>query len=428
MEFIKLNEKDFEKASLTLPCSNFHQTIKWGKLKEKNGWIPHFLGVKDKSKIIAATLLLEKKIFKKFSIFYAPRGYLLDFKNERLLKFFTEELKKFAKEKKGIFIKIDPYLIHKERNIDGEIIENGIDNHDVVDCLKKLGYVHTGFNLKHENMQPRWAFAINLEGKTEQEVFSNMESKTRQLIRKNERNKIEIREIGEEELSIFKDIMNHTAERRDFIDRPFNYYKNMLEILGENAKIYIAELNIENLMEKTKNEKDENENTIREKENEIISKKSGINIEKTKKKIEELKVLNQKLDEKIIHYQKIIDTDGKRIILGGIIYMIYNKEILSLFGGCYEKYKEFLSFYTIHWEMIKYAIKNGYTKYNFYGISGDFKNKKDELYGLYDFKRGFGGNVEEYIGEFDLIINKPLYFLYKNGYKFYKGTKKKIGK
>ena len=89
----------------------------------------------------------------------------------------------------------------------------------------------------------------------------------------------------------------------------------------------------------------------------------------------------------------------------------------------HEKYKEFLSFYTIHWELIKYAIKNGYKKYNFYGISGDFKNKEDELYGLYDFKRGFGGNVEEYIGEFDLIINKPMYLLYQNGYKTYKKIK-----
>ena len=105
--------------------------------------------------------------------------------------------------------------------------------------------------------------------------------------------------------------------------------------------------------------------------------------------------------------------------------MIYNEEILSLFGGCYDKYKEFLSFYTIHWELIKDSIKKGFKKYNFYGISGDFENKKDELYGLYDFKRGFGGNVEEYIGEFDLVINKFMYFFYKYGYKLYKTVKNK---
>ena len=424
MEFSILNEKEFETIALKLPCSNFHQTVKWGKLKEKNGWIPHFLGVRKNKKIVAATLLLEKKIFKRFSIFYAPRGYLIDFKEKEILKFFTEEIRKFAKAKSGIFVKIDPYLIYKERDIDGKIIPNGIDNSDAVENLKALGYIHTGFNLKHENMQPRWAFALNLEEKSKEEILANMKSKTRQLIRKNERCNIEIREIDEEELAIFKDIMNHTSERRNFIDRPFEYYKNMLEILQDNAKIYIAELNIENLLEKTKKEVEDNKKIISEKEIEIEQKNKNINIDKTKKKIEELKTTNKKLSEKIIHYQKIIDTDGKRIILGGIIYMIYNKEILSLFGGCYDKYKEFLSFYTIHWEIIKYAIDHGYTKYNFYGISGDFENKDDELYGLYDFKRGFGGNVEEYIGEFDLIINKPMYFFYKHGFSLYKKLKK----
>lgn len=424
MEFSILNEKEFETIALKLPCSNFHQTVKWGKLKEKNGWIPHFLGVRKNKKIVAATLLLEKKIFKRFSIFYAPRGYLIDFKEKEILKFFTEEIRKFAKAKSGIFVKIDPYLIYKERDIDGKIIPNGIDNSDAVENLKALGYIHTGFNLKHENMQPRWAFALNLEEKSKEEILANMESKTRQLIRKNERCNIEIREIDEEELAIFKDIMNHTSERRNFIDRPFEYYKNMLEILQDNAKIYIAELNIENLLEKTKKEVEDNKKIISEKEIEIEQKNKNINIDKTKKKIEELKTTNKKLSEKIIHYQKIIDTDGKRIILGGIIYMIYNKEILSLFGGCYDKYKEFLSFYTIHWEIIKYAIDHGYTKYNFYGISGDFENKDDELYGLYDFKRGFGGNVEEYIGEFDLIINKFMYFMYKKSFAIYKKLKK----
>ena len=52
MEFSKLNEEEFEVAALKLPCSNFYQTVKWGKLKQRNGWIPHFLGVKKKKEII----------------------------------------------------------------------------------------------------------------------------------------------------------------------------------------------------------------------------------------------------------------------------------------------------------------------------------------------------------------------------------------
>lgn len=424
MEFVLLTEKEFNEFALINPYSNFHQTPQWGKLKEKNGWIYHLLGVKDNNKTIAACLLLEKKIMKTFSLFYSPRGYLLDFNNKELLTFFTKEIKNFSKKHHGIFVKIDPYVLHKERDIDGNIIENGINNENIIKTLKNLGYKHTGFNLGHENMQPRWAFAVNLKDKTEEELLKNMESKTRQLIHKNERNNIKIREIKENELHIFKDIMNHTSERRNFIDRPFNYYKNMLEVLKDNAKIYIAELNVNELLIKTKKEIEENTKTISLKQEEINNKKKNINIEKTLKKIKELEETNNRLEKKVNHYKEIVKNDGDIITLGGIIYMIYNKEILSLFGGSYDKYMEFLSFYTIHFEMMKYALNNGYTKYNFYGISGNFENKNDELYGIYDFKRGFGGHVEEYIGEFDLIINPLFYILYKYGFKLYKKIKK----
>ena len=52
------------------------------------------------------------------------------------------------------------------------------------------------------------------------------------------------------------------------------------------------------------------------------------------------------------------------------------------------------------------------------GITGDF-DEKNPLYGLYLFKRGFGGKVVELIGEFDLIINTPLYYLYKIAFACY---------
>ena len=49
--------------------------------------------------------------------------------------------------------------------------------------------------------------------------------------------------------------------------------------------------------------------------------------------------------------------------------------------------------------------KEGYNKFNLNGISGDF-NKTNPLIGLTKFKLGFGTHVEEYMGEFNLVINK----------------------
>jgi peptidoglycan pentaglycine glycine transferase (the second and third glycine) len=53
--------------------------------------------------------------------------------------------------------------------------------------------------------------------------MADMESKTRQILRKNEKCGIITREISREELPLFKDIMQHTSDRREFVDRPFNF-------------------------------------------------------------------------------------------------------------------------------------------------------------------------------------------------------------
>lgn len=424
MKFIELTEEEFSIYTNNHSMTSFHQTVEWGKLKEKNGWKYYIVGVKENDKIIAASLILEKNLFLNYNLAYAPRGFLIDYDNVELLTFFTNNLKKMLKKRKTIFLKLDPYAIYLERDINGNVVENGIDNSNYTNNLIKLGYSHTGYNKGQENLQPRWAMALSLKNKTAEEIYQNMEQKTRQLINKNQRNGLKTREIGIDELDIFKKIMEHTSERRNFIDRPFEYYKNMLIIMKDKAKVVICEINLKEFVEKMNKEIELNKKEIKQK-NDAIKNGENINVKKTKKKIEELEKTNEKLLEKIKVYQKKMDEDGEIVPLGGIVFMIHGKEVLSLFGGAYSKYMELLSPYTTNYEMIKYAIENGYEKYNFYGIDGHFDDKTSELYGLYDFKRGFGGVVEEYIGEFNLILSKPLYLAYQVAFKIYKGLKKK---
>lgn len=427
MKFTNLSKEEFEQFSLSHPCGTFHQMVGWGELKKRYGWSYHIVGLKKKDKIVAAALLLEKHLFGPYCLLYSPRGFLLDYQNKDLLGIFTKEIKKFAKKRKAIFVKIDPYVINHERDINGNIVENGDDNSHVIDDLKTLGYRHNGFTLGMEDLQPRWAFALYLDGKTEDEVLKNMESKTRQIIRKNIKTGITTRELQHDEVDIFKKIMQHTADRRHFIDRPLDYYESMLECLGDNAKILVAELNLKEYLNRIEAEIKENQTTIKKKQKDIADKKPNLNLERTNKKIRECENNITRLEKKKDEVTHLRTKHGETITLGGIIFMIHGDEILSLFGGAYKEFMEFLSPYTTNWNMIKYAIENGYKKYNFYGISGDFKNKKDEMYGLYDFKRGFGGIVDEYIGEFDLIISKPMYHFYHFAFAVY-GKLKSIRK
>ena len=63
MKFVELTEEEFQNFSENHPLTSFHQTVEWGKLKEKNGWKYYMVGVKENDNIIAASLLLEKKLF-----------------------------------------------------------------------------------------------------------------------------------------------------------------------------------------------------------------------------------------------------------------------------------------------------------------------------------------------------------------------------
>ena len=62
-------------------------------------------------------------------------------------------------------------------------------------------------------------------------------------------------------------------------------------------------------------------------------------------------------------------------------------------------------------EHIKDAYKFKLSYLDFYGISGVF-DPKDKNYGIFEQKKGFGGEVEELIGEFTYPIDKTNYKLY----------------
>ena len=234
---MKLNEitkKEFKKFADNHPQITFHQTKEWANLKAKNNWTSYYLGLKNNDKLIAATMILRKKIplINKY-MFYAPRGFLIDYNDYETLKSFTSQIKKYVKEKKGIFIKIDPYVEYQEHDNNGEIVKDGINNFEAIKNLKKLGYKHFGFNLMQDTLQPRWMHVIDTNGKTLEEILNNMESKTRQILRKNEKCGIKTREISREELPLFKKIMQHTSDRREFVDRRLSYYGNMWDNLHE---------------------------------------------------------------------------------------------------------------------------------------------------------------------------------------------------
>ena len=393
MKFQEITEKEYQKFWENHPLKTFLSAPEISKLREKSGWITYFVGVKENKKIIAATMLLaHKRHFDKYE-FYSPRGYLMDFKNKELLTFFTKELKQYIKDKKGYVLRIDPYVIYKQRDIDGNIVEGGEDNSDVVENLLKLGYR----KIAEENMeQVGWMFSLDLEGKTIDQIYKEMKPNTRNTIRKAEKFGITVNEIAYDELDKFQSIMEETGARKGFHVRKLSYFQEMYKLFHDKNEIkyFITELDLKAYIERLTKEK-------REKEEKLSSLSDAKYNEGQKKN------LNNEItsiEKRITESNKIRKDTGKDVItLSGSMFMLIQPEVIYLSSGNYEEYMNFNSQYLIQWELIKYGIENGFKKHNFYGIPAHI-NEHPKDYGIYEFKRGFNGYVEELIGEFALPI------------------------
>ncbi len=420
MKLVELKEKEFENFAYKNKEFSFHQTKEWAKLKACNGWKHLYLGLIDKE-IEAATLILIKSTPIKKDIWYSPRGFLIDYDNKKLLQEFTEKIKEYAKHHNAFFIKIDPYLSYKERNINGDLVNGGKDNTKAVENLKSLGYKHYGFNKgTDKELQPRWIYVLDIDGKSEDEIYKGFNSDTKRYINRCKTYGLITEETKEDNIEDFVKIMEHTSKRRGFTDRPVSYYKEMLENLKEHIKIISCYMDTKKALKDIKEKLDEID-----KEKKEIEEKLKINPDSKKSKTA-MKVITKRIEDinkRKEEIKKLEKENGNKILMASSMFIIYPNEIIYLFSGSFDKHMKYNPQYLIQWEIIKYACEKKIPRYNFYGIDGDF-SKDNPMYGVYEFKKGFGGKVVELIGEFDLVINKFDYDLYKAAFKIYRNIKR----
>ncbi len=408
-KLVELNDEEFNEYAINHPLNNFFQSIYMKELLLKENKEVYLLGLKDDSNnIICATLITNSSSFMGYKTYEALKGFLIDYTNEELVKYFTLKLKEFIKNKKGYRLIIDPYIPYVERDIDGKEVENGIDNRYVDKYLKKMGYK----SLKN-NAQVKWTFVLDTN-KNIDELLGDMKPNTRNCINKTlNKFKLIVEEIPYEKLDVFKKITQDTCDRRHFQDRSLSYYQNMFKIFGDKLKTLVCKLDLNLYMNELKSERKELERKI----DELSDSNSNL------KKKEQFKKDILNINDRISYAIELKDKHGDELILSGAMFVLYGSEIVYLFSGSYDEYMKYNAQYLIQWEIIKYAVKNKYDRYNFYGIEGNFDKENNDTYGIYKFKRGFDGNVVEFIGEFDLIVSKFYYNLYNIAFKTYRGCK-----
>lgn len=130
-------------------------------------------------------------------------------------------------------------------------------------------------------------------------------------------------------------------------------------------------------------------------------------------------------------YDELVPTGHMKLLMAyhedkpiaGIIPIIYGKKVWYLYGASSNSYRNLMPNYLLQWTMIQEAISMGADMYDFRGVSG-VVDENHPQYGLYRFKKGFGAEFTEFIGEV-YIAYKPLkYKLYKFSEKAFRTLRK----
>lgn len=407
MKIITLSDEQFNEFARKNKYKSFYQTPNYGRLMKTDGYDYHLLGfINNSNQLVGATMILYKKVLLNYKMAYAPFGFLIDYSNNDLVQEITNKLKLLLLKQKYIYLKINPKIECSKRNKDGEITTYNPEINDIMEILQKNNYIHTGFNSYFENLKPRWNAILKLTSSNDN-LYKDLSKQIRNKISKAKRCGIETREATEDELKDFFEFIKRKYSKRDL-----KYYQRLVKEFGENAKVNLAILNTEKYLSKSKEayEFEVNKNEFYNyKLQEAI--KTGINVDK---------IMNQKMEsdkivatnqQHLIEATKIFSRYPKGIITAGMLTIDYYDDIYLIIEGYNDKYKDYDPNYLLKWEMIEKWNKEEKKSFNLNGIVGEFKNP-NKYSGLNESKLGYNADAVEYIGEFDLVINKTVYNIY----------------
>ncbi len=335
--FREISEDEFTKFTLSSPTKNYMQSLEMFRRYKKTGREAYLLGLVENKKILVAGLT--SVIYKKYGkkFFTMSRGPVMDFKlGTDVLTEFLNETKKFLKEKNGIILQISPSLLVPDAP------------KDFKEKLEKAKFKYLG-----EYEQVKWIYTIN---------FSEIENLPKVSLAESERS-----------YNVLDNTLDAEAEKILFRTLHKNH-RYTVKYATERFDLRLRELDVDEY------------NMLYD-----LVKEAGTVHGFVPRDVNFYKELKENFKEKATAVIAEL-PDGTPIATG--FFLLYGDEVIYLSSGMKREYKKLGGPHLIQWAMIKYTYKNGFLKYNFWGTHPDPEN------GVFKFKQGFNGKVEEFIGTF----------------------------
>ena len=208
-----------------------------------------------------------------------------------------------------------------------------------------------GFHPSTTHIQPSATIMLDLRP-PEEAILGQMHSKWRYNIRLSGRKEVAVRIGGEDDFNLYHHLTETTGQRNEFATRPRGYYQEAWEAFQPDAKLFIAEY------------------------------------------------------------------DGAP--LAAIIVVKSGKTATYLYGASSDEERNRMPNHALQWAAMQWARSEGCEWYDFWGVppevppDGEVEEYGEGgLWGVFRFKRGFGGQVVKYPGAFEYPYSRLGYFLYQ---------------
>ncbi|MGU7919508.1 peptidoglycan bridge formation glycyltransferase FemA/FemB family protein [Streptococcus suis] len=372
--------------------TNLLQSSQWAKVK--SDWENERLGFYRDGKLVAVASVLIRNLGLPFgfTMIYIPRGPVMDYEDAELVSFVFKSIKEFALRERSVVIKFDPFIRLSSKTITGDR-EEELNVLAVKDRIVDLGGIWSGrVQTMSATIQPTCHAVLYSESFSEE----SLNKRVRQNIRSARNKGIEIRIGREELLRDFSELLKKTEERKSIRLRGREYYQKILNAYPENSYIVVAYLDLAKRYEQ-----------LSYLEEKLVKEAMTFTSTTKQSKIDNYKKETRRINTELEMINSLIRNGSKLVPLAGTLTIDFAGTSEIIYAGMDEKFKHYQPALLTWVETAKYAFERGVKWQNLGGIEPTLDG------GLYHFKSHLNPVVEEYIGEFDLVVSPILYKIFQ---------------
>ena len=363
--------------------SHYLQSLSWGEfISTQKEYTPHYIGLtNDNNELVASALLLEKETILNHSYYYCPKGFIIDYKKDNLVKEMTKRILEYVKKNKGIYLITTPNIISKTNNKEEAHLEK------ILNALKESKYKH--IEQISKNKEPINALKIDLS-KDIEEIENNYLVPTKDKIKK----ALELDEVVEIGREKDLDELYDLAVLNNNLEYEKDYYKNLFKIFNKNkntsAILFLGKIYFDKTIKKLESKLKKVNNQISIIPIDHLSKTS-------KEKLEGLKKEKDYIKSEIKKYSENKEKYNKSLTLSAQLIITYKDKAWVLFEENEKVLNDINPNYLTYDTIIRYCKDNGIKT----------------LYRTMETNNNMGEDYIEYIGEYVNITNYPISFIHK---------------